>query len=188
MTSGLDPAALLQSYGYIALALGAFLEGETIVLLAGLFAHQGYLAPVPAALCAFGGSLASDQIMFYLGRWKGQAILHRFPRLEKKAPKVRRLLEEYETPLILGFRFIYGVRNVTPILMGMGRVNHWKFLVLNCVSAAVWAAAFIAAGYFFGEALTALLAAHPHADKFALAAVVGVGAGIWLWRRKKRKP
>lgn len=187
---GLDPTELLRSYGYIALATGAFLEGEFIVILAGVLAHQGYLSPVPAALCAFGGSLASDQLMFYLGRWKGNAVLRRFPRLERNAPKARDLLDRYETPLILGFRFIYGIRNVTPILLGMGRVNHWKFLALNTVSAGMWAASFIAIGYFFGRAAEALLWAHPHADAFALVAVAGVALGIWAWRRMtgKRRP
>lgn len=187
----LDPAYLLHTYGYIALLAGAFFEGELIVILAGVLAHKGYLAPVPAALCAFCGSLASDQLMFYLGRWKGKAILHRFPRLEKKAPKVRAWLSRHETPLILGFRFIYGVRNVTPILMGISPVNQWKFLVLNIASAAVWASSFVAAGYFFGQALTALLEAHPHAEKFLLLAVVAIGGGGWLWREiraRRMKP
>lgn len=183
----LDPAYLLETYGYIALLVGAFFEGELIVILAGVLAHKGYLAPVPAALYAFCGSLASDQIMFYLGRWKGNALLHRFPRLEKKALKVRAWLSRHETLLILGFRFIYGVRNVTPILMGMSRVNHWKFLVLNIISAAVWAASFIAAGYFFGQALTALLNTHPHAEKFLLLVVVAIGGGIWLWRKARSR-
>lgn len=189
MIFGLDLTALLHSYGYAALVIGAFLEGETIVLLAGVLAHQGYLSPVPAALCAFAGSLSSDQLMFYLGRMKGNAILHRFPRLEKKAPKVRDLLARYETPLILGFRFIYGVRNLTPILMGMGNVNQWKFLILNVVSAALWASSFIAAGYFFGRALAAFIRFHSHADKAVLVLVLVVVAacGIWLWRRKKRE-
>ncbi len=184
---GLDPAELLHAYGYMALAAGAFLEGEFIVILAGVFAHQGYLSPVPAVLCAFGGSLVSDQLMFSLGRWKGNAILHRFPHLEKKAPKARDLLERYEVPLILGFRFIYGIRNVTPLLMGMGRVNRWKFLALNTVSAMVWAASFIGLGYFFGQAATTLFQDHPHMEKIALAAVIVIASGIWAWRRMRAK-
>lgn len=181
-----DLAYLLQTYGYIALLVGTFLEGETIVLLAGLFAQQGHLLPVPAILCAFTGSLVSDQLMFCLGRWKGNAILRRFPRLEKRAPKVRAWLGRYETALILGFRFIYGVRNVTPLLLGMSTVNRWKFFFLNIVSAAVWATSFVATGYFFGQALTRVLAAHPHAQKLALVAVIVLAAGAWLWRRVRK--
>ena len=66
-----DPIVLLQTYGYWALLIGTFLEGETIVIIAGLLAQQGYLEPWLIALCAFVGSCSSDQIMFALGRWKG---------------------------------------------------------------------------------------------------------------------
>jgi membrane protein DedA with SNARE-associated domain len=32
----------VQSYGYLALLGGAFIEGETTVLIAGFLAHNGY--------------------------------------------------------------------------------------------------------------------------------------------------
>ena len=35
----MDFAALIQQYGYFAVFLGTLLEGETILLLAGLSAH-----------------------------------------------------------------------------------------------------------------------------------------------------
>lgn len=181
----LDPAHLLHTYGYIALVVGAFLEGEIIVILAGIFAHQGYLAPVPAALCAFIGSLASDQLMFYLGRWKGNLVLNRFPRLGKRSSTVRTFLARHEIALILGFRFIYGVRNVTPVLLGMSAINQWKFLILDTVSAAVWATTFVASGYFFSHALGALFKTHPYADKFLLGVLIVMVVAVWLWRRRR---
>lgn len=187
---GIDPVEFLQSYGYLALLVGTFLEGETIVIIAGFLAHQGLLSPPLIALCAFCGSVTSDQLMFVLGRWKGMAIIQRFEKLEKKMAKAAQLLSKYETPLILGFRFIYGVRNVTPILMGLSGVNHVKFLVLNVIGAAVWAMSFTAAGYFFGEAVTAFLDAVPHGGRYILGGMVALAAFIWLrhkWRVRKRK-
>jgi len=178
---GYDLVELLQSYGYIALLVGTFLEGETIVVIAGFLAQQDLLSPFLVALCAFCGSVTSDQLMFILGRWKGVTILQRFDKLEKKVAKATRLLARYETPLILGFRFIYGVRNVTPILMGVSGVNHLKFLMLNVIGAAVWAMSFTAAGYFFGHAVTAFLEAVPHAGRYVLGGLVVIGFCIWLW-------
>lgn len=184
---GIDPVELLQSYGYLALLVGTFLEGETIVIIAGFLAQQDLLSPPLIALCAFCGSVTSDQLMFILGRWKGMAIIHRFHKLEKKIGKAAQLLARYETPLILGFRFIYGVRNVTPILMGMSGVNHVKFLMLNVIGAALWATSFTAAGYFFGHAVTAFLEAVPHAGRYILGGVVLAVACVWLWHRAKKK-
>ena len=177
---GYDLVELLQSYGYLALLIGTFLEGETIVIIAGFLAQQDLLSPFLIALCAFCGSVTSDQLMFILGRWKGVAILQRFGKLEKKVAKATRLLARYETPLILGFRFIYGVRNVTPILMGVSGVNHLKFLVLNVIGAAVWAISFTAAGYFFGHAVTAFLEAVPHAGRYVIGGLAVIGFCIWL--------
>ncbi len=184
---GVDPIVLLQDYGYLALLIGTFLEGETIVIIAGFLAQQGYLSPPLIALAAFCGSVTSDQLMFILGRWKGIAIIQRFPRLECNVGKATNLLSRYETPLILGFRFLYGVRNVTPILMGVSGVNHIKFLVLNLIGAAVWAISFTAGGYFFGQAITAFMQAVPHAGRYVLGVLAAVAVLIWLWRRRKRR-
>ena len=35
---------LLQSWGYVAILIGTFLEGETIVIFAGVFASQGMMS------------------------------------------------------------------------------------------------------------------------------------------------
>ncbi len=184
---GIDPTELLQSYGYLALVIGTFLEGETIVLIAGFLAQQEYLSPPLIALAAFCGSCLSDQLMFILGRWKGTAIIRRFPRLERNLGKATRLFSRYETALILGFRFIYGVRNVTPILMGLSGVNHLKFLALNVIGAAVWAISFTAAGYFFGQAITLFMEEFPHAGRFVLGGIIILAVLLWYIRKRRRK-
>ncbi len=182
-----DPIVLLQTYGYWALLIGTFLEGETIVIIAGLLAQQGYLEPWLIALCAFVGSCSSDQIMFALGRWKGLAIIQRFPKLERNVCKATNLLARYETALILGFRFLYGVRNVTPILMGVSRVNYAKFVILNLVGGAVWAVSFTAGGYFFGEVITTLLDKNPNAKYWALGGLAAIIAAFWIRRQLKAR-
>ena len=46
------------------LMAATFLEGETILVLAGLAAHQGYLVLTWVILAAFLGSLCGDQLFF----------------------------------------------------------------------------------------------------------------------------
>jgi membrane protein DedA with SNARE-associated domain len=57
---------VIGSYGYIALFLGTFVEGETILLMAGFAAHLGYLYLPWVILVAFLGSLSGDQVFFLL--------------------------------------------------------------------------------------------------------------------------
>jgi membrane protein DedA with SNARE-associated domain len=141
--------------------------------------------PKIIAVCAFCGSCSSDQLMFLLGKHKGRALLDRFPKLAKKAERAEGLIHKYETPLILGFRFIYGVRNVTPIMLGINRVSHAKFLALNIIGAGVWAAAFTWGGFFFGMLFEEVIQQASYVVLAILAAAVIAGF-VWYLRQRRR--
>jgi len=52
---------LIKKYAYLALLAGALLEGETLVILAGFAAAQGYLYRSLVILIAFLGTTLPDQ-------------------------------------------------------------------------------------------------------------------------------
>ena len=60
----MDLQSIIENYGYAAILIGTFLEGETILVLAGLAAHQGYLELTGVIFSAFLGSLCGDQLFF----------------------------------------------------------------------------------------------------------------------------
>lgn len=179
-----DPVMLLRRFGYPIIIGWTFLEGETIVILAGSVSRRIGLKPELIALCAFCGSFASDQIMFSLGKYKGDVILKRFPKLGKNIERAAGLFKKYDTALILGFRFVYGVRNVTPILLGISGVNHKKFFILNFIGATVWSVSFTYGGLYLGKAF---IKAVEHFGKgffvFLLAFLV-IGGIVWHVRRR----
>jgi membrane protein DedA with SNARE-associated domain len=171
---------------YIVLLVWTFLEGETIVILAGIAARDGHLWVPLIALCAFCGSLCSDQIGFFLGRCKGKAFVGKRPRLQARAARIYRLLERHQTWLILGFRFLYGLRNITPFAIGMSEVPTRRFVLLNIVGAAVWAMAFACGGYLFGAAMETFFTGRQKwllVGGLALVAVV-----IWAVRTIRKRP
>ena len=184
----MDIPGLIDSYGYLAVFVGAFLEGETILALAGLAAWRGYmdfwLVVAVAAIAGFAG----DQFYFFLGRYKGKQILARFPNVEQRAHRFDRLLARWHAPLIVGIRFMYGFRILGPILLGTGRVAAWKFVVYNAIGAAIWAPLIAGLGYFFGHALEALVSDIKRYELWAAAALVGVFAivGLVHWRRARQ--
>jgi membrane protein DedA with SNARE-associated domain len=173
---------LIDSYGYLALVVGTFLEGETILVLGGIAAKLGYLQLPWVIVSAFAGTLMSDQLFFFLGRWRGQALLLRYPRWNSRAQKVHRMLERHRIPIIIGFRFVYGFRTVTPFVLGMSRVPAIEFIVFNVVGAAAWASAIAGLGYAFGKAMELLLGDIRHYEKWLLLSVIAAGIGIWLLR------
>ena len=111
----MDLQSLIENYGYAAILVGTFLEGETILVLAGLAAHQGYLVLTWVIIAAFAGSLCGDQLFFYLGRKHSQAVLARRPAWKQKAEKVHKMMNRFQTPMILSFRFLYGLAHGRPL-------------------------------------------------------------------------
>jgi membrane protein DedA with SNARE-associated domain len=171
---------LISQYGYVALFIGVFLEGETILILAGFAAHLGHLNLALVILVAFAGSLAGDQFYFFLGRAKGEPFLQKRPRWRKKVKKVWALFDRYRTFLILGFRFMYGLRTVTPFAIGFSSISAVRFLVFDAIGAAVWAAAVALVGYLFGAAARAALVHVKRYEHWIILGVLCAGALIWI--------
>ncbi len=183
----MDFEALLQAYGYYALFIGTFLEGETILVVAGFLAHpeQGYMKLHWVWLLAFLGSLSGDTLVFHLGRWKGRAFLAKHPRWDKRAMRVQRALDKYGSYVVLSFRFFYGLRNITPVVIGSTGFSPRRFFLLNAAGAALWAVVVGTGGYVFGEAIRLLL---PDVKKYVHFVLIGfVLCGFVLWILHSRK-
>lgn len=178
---------LIDAYGYIVILIGTFLEGETVLVLGGIAAKLGYLKLSWVLLCAFAGTFAGDQLFFFLGRYRGQAFLERRPAWQGRAKKVHRIMERHRIPIILGFRFLYGLRTVTPFVIGMSRVPVTEFLVLNIIGAALWASVIGILGYAFGHALELVLGDIRHYEMEILVVVLLAGMLIWIMHMAQRR-
>jgi len=170
---------LIQRYGYLAILLGAVLEGETVVLLGGFAAHQGHLNVLATIAAAFIGTLIADQFFFYLGRLKGQDYLTRRPAWQAKIGRVFRFIDSHQNLLMLGFRFLYGLRTIGPIALGMSRVPWVRFTALDFAAAVVWAVLVAFAGYAFGKVVTLWLGDLKRFEVWLALALIPVGAGLW---------
>ena len=171
---------LIRNYGYLAILIGTFLEGETILILGGLAAHMGFLELPWVMAAALTGSFTGDQLYFYIGRRYGPRIIARRLSWQESAEKVYRHLHRHQNLLILSFRFFYGLRNVTPFAVGAAHVSRARFFVLNLVGAVIWAIAFAMAGYLSGEAFRLMLDDFRHYELYILLGLVIGGLLLWL--------
>lgn len=144
---------LLAHWGVAAIFGGAMIEGESFVIGGGALAQRGLLPVWQVALAAFLGSITMDQLCFAAGRHFRR---HRWVRAMRDKPAVEKAIgfvERHPTGYILAFRYLYGLRIVSPVAIGLTRVPALRFTMLNTVSAAVWAVLFTAIGYAAGDAL-----------------------------------
>jgi len=185
-------AELISTYGYLAILIGTFLEGETILILGGFAAHLGYLELPWVIASGLTGSFTGDQLYFYLGRHFGPKIIAKRLSWQEGAEKVYKHLHRHKNLLILSFRFFYGLRNVTPFAVGAAHISRTRFFTLNLIGAIVWAISFGYAGYLFGEAFRLFLEDFKRYEIYVLLVLVLVGVALWLTnllrhRRKARE-
>lgn len=181
----------LANYGYLGIFIGTFLEGETILILGGFLAHRGYLTISGVIAAAFAGTLAGDQLCFFLGRAKGIPFLEKRRAWRDKAERVFSLLHKHQILVMLGFRFLYGMRTVTPFIIGASGVKISRFLVLNLLGAAIWALTIGLLGYLFGEVLEMVLKEVKKFELWVMVIIVAVGlvfwGGYWITRMRRNK-
>jgi membrane protein DedA with SNARE-associated domain len=91
-------AELIQTYGYLALAVGTFFEGEAVLLLAGFAVQRGYMSLGDVILVAMAASVVGDQIYYHLGRSQGPRLLRRFPSLQSGSLRMSALIRRYQVP------------------------------------------------------------------------------------------
>lgn len=178
--------SVIETYGYLAILIGTFLEGETVLILGALAAHLGYLQFSKVIGTAFVGSLIGDQFYFFLGRRHGQSWLIRHPDWQRKSERVLTLLARHQTLLIIGFRFLYGLRTITPIVIGMSDVAARRFVALNIIGTLLWVMVVGTAGYLFGQTFELLLGEFENYEVWLFTVVALAGGIIWALRRRSR--
>ena len=178
---------LVANLGYVAVFIGTFLEGETILALAGVAAAHGYMSYWAIVGVAIVGAFLGDQTCFFIGRRYGVRILNRFPTLAAKAPRVQDILRRWDAAAVIVLRFAYGLRIAGPIVIGTCGISPWRLALFNFIGTLIWAPLIAGIGYLAGYALHEWLGKLKHAQMGLLAALVLAAVVIWvIVHRRKR--
>jgi membrane protein DedA with SNARE-associated domain len=180
----------IARFGLVAIFLGAAVEGETAVIAGGFLAHQQLLPLGGVMIAAAAGSLFADQCLFLIGRYYRE---HRRVRAITSRPqfaKVWEMLERYPRRFIFTFRFLYGLRTISPLAIGTSSVPAHIFLLLNLLAAIVWAVAATAIGYVFGHGIEMAFGRLRRLEHVgaAVVAVIAIALAVgWFVRRGMSK-
>lgn len=148
---------LLQTYGYIILFAWSILEGEMGLIMGGILSHTGDMSVTIAIFVAGLGGFAGDQIYFYIGRFNKGYIQRKLRSQRRKFAIAHWMLKKYGWPIIFIQRYMYGLRTVIPMSIGITKYSGKKFALINLISAWCWAALTIIPAYLLGEEILELL-------------------------------
>lgn len=155
----------IGNYGYLlvftisllenSIFLGLLVPGDTIAILAGLYASQDVISlPLILAVMIL-GSVAGDNLGFLLGRHKGKEWILKFgPKLGYKKDKIvsaDRFWEKHGEKAIFIGDFVSYVRTFVPFFAGTSTISHRRFAIWDFFAVTAHALVLTLAGYFFGE-------------------------------------
>jgi membrane protein DedA with SNARE-associated domain len=175
-------ATLLEHYGYLAVFVGTFAEGESMLLLGGYAAHLGYLSLPWVLATAYAAAVASDQLYFRLGRRFGHQLLAHRPRLRSKVAVALSIVERHSTLAVFATRFLWGFRIALPVAIGMSSMPARRYLALNLVAAALWSAVIGSIGFGAAQLLSHLIADFHRYEREIIMALVLLALAVVLLR------
>jgi len=142
-----------EFYGYLALSVGTFIEGETALLIASSLAVSGVFKWPFIVVFGFFGSFVSDWIYFLIGRLNGKFFIEKRPKLHAKLLPVQIFFRTNRLQILFSYRFLYGFRIILPLMIGMSEIKTTHFLGYSILAGLIWATTVssvgYAAGYFF---------------------------------------
>ena len=178
----------VSTWGYLILFCWSVLEGELGLIFAGIAAHTGHLNVWIAIFVAGLGGFIGDQIYFYIGRLNKGYIQKKLVSQRRKLALAHLLLQKYGWPIIFIQRYMYGMRTIIPISIGITRYSALKFAIINLISAWVWAAITILLAWIFGEHILEILGFFKHHPYIlVLLGFVVMAFIIWYFNTQTKK-
>jgi membrane protein DedA with SNARE-associated domain len=146
---------------YVGIIVAAAVEGEVVYAGAVVLASIGRLNPFGVLLSGSLGGWAGDQFWFYAGRGRLNLWLDGFSRIASRRRAIQHRMQRHATKLILGVRFLPGLRIAIPLACAYAKVGAFRFSGLSFISALAWASAIMFVIQSFGA--TSLSALGPKA-------------------------
>lgn len=146
-------ALFLIIFAETGLAIGFFLPGDSLLVVAGLFAAAGKLNLWVMLLSLFVAAVTGDTVGYLFGRKMGEAIFKR-PKSRffnpKHLNKAHQFYEKHGGKTIILARFVPIVRTFAPIVAGAAKMTYRDFIFYNVLGGALWITSMLFAGYFLG--------------------------------------
>ncbi|QKF59703.1 DedA family protein [Aliarcobacter lanthieri] len=175
----------IQDWGYIALFLYTFGGGFLALAIAGAFSYAGdlniYICIAVAGVSNFVGS----QFLFYMGKYNKEYVEDMMKNHKKKIALVKVLLKKYGIFIVFIQKYIYGVKTLIPLVMGVSEYNPYKFMILNIFASILWACVIGYISFVAGEFLMSI------SDKFQYMGFIIVFVIIFIlisnFNKKRKK-
>ncbi len=133
-----------------------FLPGDSLLFLAGLFAHKGLLDLSYLFVLLFIAAVLGDNCNYWIGRTIGLKVFHikikGKPVVKQEyLDKAHAFFETYGTKAIIMARFVPFVRTFVPFAAGISEMGYKKYVTFDVLGGFLWIGGLLTAGYLLGN-------------------------------------
>ena len=146
---------LISRYGLLAVFGGSLIEGEGVLIVAATLSEQGVLDPVRVWLAASIGAWLGHLFWFTTGRaFRGRHLTLGPAAFRARAETAKRLIEARPVTAIFLLQYLYGLRLVGAIALGLTDLPLLRFASYQMVNCLVWAGVIGGVAYLLGGFVT----------------------------------
>ncbi len=142
---------LIRDWGYIILFLYSFGGGFLALAVAGVLSYSGELNLIIVMLVAGVSNFIGDQFLFYLARQNKKYAKDMMTKYGRKVAYAHLLMRKYGTLVIFIQKYIYGIKTLIPLAIGLTKFNPMKFAFYNVFASIIWAVVVGYIAYSLGE-------------------------------------
>ena len=148
-----DILTSLSTYGYIILAFYSFGGGMVALIGAGILSSMGKMDISSAILIATVANFVGDSVLFYLSQSNKKEVMGYMKKHKRKIAYTNLLMRKYGWLAVFLQKYIYGVKTLVPIVMGLTKYDFKKFVMLNFFASIVWGLVVGLISFYFSGAV-----------------------------------
>jgi membrane protein DedA with SNARE-associated domain len=143
----------LALYGYIILALYSFGGGMVALAGAGILSAMGKMDITISIIVASIFNFIGDTVLFYFAKTNKKEVLNYLKKHRRKIAYTNLIMRKYGDLAVFIQKYIYGVKTLVPILMGMSKFDLKRFTLLNFFASIIWGLVVGLISYYFSAAV-----------------------------------
>ncbi len=142
---------LIRDWGYLALFLYSFGGGFIGLVFAGVLSYAGDLNIYISMLVAGTSNFLGDQFLFTMARKNKDYAKDMMKKYGRKVALAHLMMRKYGSLVVFIQKYIYGIKTLIPLAMGLTKYSASKFIVINIFATAIWAMIVGYLSYISGE-------------------------------------
>lgn len=140
----------LSTYGYLILFLYSLGGGMVAIIGAGLLSFEGNMNLTLSIIIAAVANFIGDTILVYMGRYNKSSVMPYFKSHKRKLALAQILFKKYGDKIIFIKKYIYGLKTLVPLAIGLTKYSLIKFTIINAICSVIWAISLGLASYYAG--------------------------------------